>query len=169
MFPSGGLNTQPYYISKIEDKNGILIKSFAPQQKEIINANTAYRMVKLMRGVVDFGTAKRLRYQYGIKADMAGKTGTTNNQADGWFIGYTPQILAGVWVGCDDRFLRFQSEALGQGAAAALPIWALFYKRIAADRNLDINPDDGAVLEQNVKEILKLEPGLIAKLKEILK
>lgn len=141
MFPSGGINTQPYFISKIEDKNGILIKSFAPRQKEIISASTAYKMVKMMRGVVDFGTAKRLRYRYGIKADIAGKTGTTNDQADGWFIGYTPQILAGGWVGCDDRFLRFRSEALGQGAAAALPIWALFYKKISSDKSMDIRTD----------------------------
>jgi len=141
MFPTGGMNTQPYYISKIEDKNGILIKSFAPQQKEIISAGTAFKMVKMMRGVIDFGTAKRIRSRYNITADIAGKTGTTNNQADGWFIGYTPQILAGAWVGCDDRFLRFRSEALGQGAAAALPIWALFYKKIAADKSLDIRTD----------------------------
>ncbi|MEO6833776.1 MAG: transglycosylase domain-containing protein [Chitinophagaceae bacterium] len=141
MFPSGGINTEPYFISKIEDKNGILVKSFAPRQKEIISANTAYKMVKMMRGVVDFGTAKRLRYRYGIKADIAGKTGTTNDQSDGWFIGYSPQILAGGWVGCDDRFLRFRSEALGQGAAAALPIWALFYKKIASDKSLDIRSD----------------------------
>ena len=141
MFPSGGMNTTPYFITKIEDKNGILVKSFAPKQKEIINPNTAFKMVKMMRGVVDFGTGKRMRTRYGISAQIAGKTGTTNKQADGWFIGYTPQLLAGAWVGCDDPFLHFQSEALGQGAAAALPIWALFYKKVAADRNLDINPD----------------------------
>ena len=141
MFPSGGMNTRPYFITKIEDKNGILVKSFAPQQKEIISASTAFKMVKMMRGVVDFGTGARMRRRYGITAEIAGKTGTTNNQADGWFIGYTPQLLAGAWVGCDDRFLRFQSEALGQGAAAALPIWALFYKKIAADKSLDINTD----------------------------
>lgn len=141
MFPTGGMNTEPYFISRIEDKNGIVIKNFAPQQKEIISASTAYKMVKLMRGVVDFGTAKRLRYRYGIKADIAGKTGTTNNQADAWFIGYSPQILAGAWVGANDMFLHFQSEYLGQGAAAALPIWALFYKKIAADHTLDIRSD----------------------------
>jgi len=141
MFPTGGMNTEPYFISKIEDKNGILIKSFAPVQKEIISASTAFKMVKMMRGVIDFGTAKRMRFRYNIKADVAGKTGTTNNQADGWFIGYTPQILAGAWVGCDDRFLRFRSEALGQGAAAALPIWALFYKKISADKSLDFRDD----------------------------
>lgn len=141
MFPTGGMNTEPYFISRIEDKNGIVIKSFAPQQKEIISASTAFKMVKMMRGVIDFGTGKRMRYRYNIKADIAGKTGTTNRQADAWFIGYTPQILAGAWVGANDMFLHFQSEALGQGAAAALPIWALFYKKIEADKNLDIRSD----------------------------
>ncbi len=141
MFPGGGMSTEPYFISRIEDKNGIVIKSFAPKQKEIISANTAFKMVKLMRGVVDYGTGHRLRARYGIQADIAGKTGTTNNQADAWFIGYSPQILAGAWVGANDMFLHFESEYLGQGAAAALPIWALFYKKIAADRNLDIRTD----------------------------
>jgi penicillin-binding protein 1A len=141
MFPTNGLQTQPYFITKIEDKNGNLLKSFAPKQKEIIGASTAYKMVKLMRGVVDFGTGARLRRMYGFKVDAAGKTGTTNNQADGWFIGYTPQLLAGAWVGCDDRFLRFRSEALGQGSAAALPIWAYFMKRAYADRSLDLDPE----------------------------
>jgi penicillin-binding protein 1A len=141
MFPSGGMNTQPYYVTKIEDKNGMLLKNFAPIQKEIINANTAYKMVNMMRGVVDFGTGKRMRYRYGIKSDVAGKTGTTNSQADAWFIGYTAQLQAGVWVGCDDRQFSFSSETLGQGAAAALPIWALFIKRVYADKTLKIDPD----------------------------
>lgn len=141
MFPGSGMNTQPYFISRIEDKNGIVLKNFAPQQKEIIPANTAYKMVKMMRGVVDFGTASRIRRSYGITAEAAGKTGTTNDQADGWFIGYTPQLLAGAWVGCDDRFLSFRSTALGQGAAAALPIWALFFKKIYADKDLEIRAD----------------------------
>ena len=141
MFPSGGINSQPMFISKIEDKNGMLLKSFAPVQKEIINAGTAYKMVNMMRGVVNFGTGGRVRYKYGIRGDVAGKTGTTQNQADAWFIGYTPQLMAGVWVGCDDREFRFRSENLGQGASSALPIWALFMRRVYADKNLNINPD----------------------------
>lgn len=141
MFPSGGWNTQPYFITRIEDKNGMLVKNFAPAQKELIDANTAYKMVKMMRGVVDIGTAHRIRFRYNITADVAGKTGTTNNQADAWFIGYTPQLLAGAWVGCDDREFRFRSEALGQGAAAALPIWALFMKKVFADKKLNIDPN----------------------------
>ncbi|HTN16245.1 MAG TPA: penicillin-binding transpeptidase domain-containing protein, partial [Chitinophagaceae bacterium] len=141
MFPTGGINTQPIFISKIEDKNGNLLKSFVAEQKEIINANTAFKMVRLMRGVVDGGTAGRLRHRYNITSEIAGKTGTTNSQADAWFLGYTPQILAGSWVGCDDRYLRFSSEALGQGAASALPIWAYFMKRCYADKTLNIKAD----------------------------
>jgi penicillin-binding protein 1A len=141
MFPTGGINTKPVFISKIEDKNGNLIKSFVAEQKEIINANTAFKMVRLMRGVVDHGTAGRLRHRYNLQGEIAGKTGTTNSQADAWFIGYTPQILAGAWVGCDDRYLRFSSQALGQGAASALPIWAFFMKRCYADKTLNIKSD----------------------------
>jgi len=140
MFPSGGMNTQPYFITRIEDKNGMLIKNFAPVQKEIVNAVTAYKMITMMRGVVNNGTGARTRFKYGIQSDIAGKTGTTSNQADAWFIGYCPQLLAGAWVGCDDREFRFRSERLGQGAAAALPIWALFMKRVYADKSLNISP-----------------------------
>jgi penicillin-binding protein 1A len=111
------------------------------EQKEIINATTAFKMVRLMRGVVDHGTAGRLRHRYNLQGEIAGKTGTTNSQADAWFIGYTPQILAGAWVGCDDRYLRFSSQALGQGAASALPIWAYFMKRCYADKTLNIKSD----------------------------
>lgn len=134
MFPNRGINSQPIYITKIEDKNGNLLQNFVSTQKEIINAQTAYKMVLMMQGVTENkGTGQRLRSRYGLTGDMAGKTGTTNNQADAWFIGYTPQLLAGAWVGCDDRFLRFSSTAQGQGAAAALPIWAYFFKKLYAD------------------------------------
>ncbi len=110
MFPSGGMNTQPFFVSRIEDKNGMLIKNFAPVQKEIINANTSFKMVNMMRGVVNNGTGKSMRAAFQVwnfKNDIAGKTGTTSNQADAWFIGYTPQLIAGAWVGCDDREFRF--------------------------------------------------------------
>lgn len=149
MFPTGGINTQPVFISKIEDKNGNLLKSFVAEQKEIINANTAFKMVRLMRGVVDHGTAGRLRHRYNIQSEIAGKTGTTNSQADAWFIGYTPQLLAGAWVGCNDRYLRFSSQALGQGAASALPIWAYFMKRCYADKTLNIKADAQFVAPPN--------------------
>ncbi len=140
MFPGKGVNTQPFFITRIEDKNGMLVKSFAPVQKEVINATVAYKMVNMMRGVVNFGTGGRLRGKYQITSDIAGKTGTTSNQADAWFIGYTPDLIAGAWVGCNDREFRFRSEDLGQGAASALPIWALFMKKVWADKNLNIDP-----------------------------
>jgi penicillin-binding protein 1A len=139
MFPAAGMHTKPLFITRIEDKNGNLVRSFVAEQKEIISAGTAFKMVKMMRGVVDHGTARRLRYRFGLTGEMAGKTGTTNNQADAWFIGYTPQLLAGAWVGCDDRFLRFRSEALGQGAAAALPIWGHFITKVYADKSLELD------------------------------
>lgn len=139
MFPTGGTNVKPMFITKIEDKDGNVLKTFVPVQKELINKYTSYKMVNMMRGVADFGTAKRLRYRYKIESEIAGKTGTTNNQADAWFIGYTPQILAGAWVGCDDRYLRFGSTNLGQGAAAALPIWAYFMKKVYANPSLGID------------------------------
>lgn len=139
MFPNKGINTKPLFITKIEDKNGNVLQTYTAVQKEIINDQTAYKMVLMMKGVTEFGTAGRLRWRYGLTGDMAGKTGTTNNQSDAWFIGYTPQLLAGTWVGCDDRFLHFSSEAQGQGAAAALPIWALFMKKVEADKRTGIS------------------------------
>lgn len=160
MFPTGGTNVEPMYITKIEDKDGNVLKTFVPTQKELINQHTAYKMVSMMRGVADFGTAKRLRYRYKIESEIGGKTGTTNNQADAWFIGYTPQILAGSWVGCDDRYLRFGSEALGQGAAAALPIWAYFMKRVYADKSLGIDYDAKFVVPENYNECdASVDPG----------
>ncbi len=141
MFPAGGMNSQPFFLSKIEDKNGMLIKNYAPVQKEVVNSTTAYKMITMMRDVVDHGTGARLRFKYNITADVAGKTGTTSNQADGWFIGYCPQLLAGSWVGCDDREFRFHRESLGQGASVALPIWAYFMKRVYADKSLNIDPN----------------------------
>jgi len=149
MFPNRGINTKPLYILKIEDKNGNVLQNYTPIQKEIINENTAFKMVRMMQGVTDYGTAKRLRYTYGLNGDMAGKTGTTNNQSDAWFIGYTPQLLAGVWVGCDDRFLRFSSMGQGQGAAAALPIWAYFMKKAQADPKTGIKDSEKFIAPEN--------------------
>lgn len=141
MFPSGGINTQPRFLVKIEDRNGNVIENFVSVQKEVVNSNTAFKMVSMMKGVVTKGTASRLRSSFGLLGEIAGKTGTTNGQADAWFIGYTPELLAGAWVGNDDRFLRFNSTALGQGAAAALPIWGYFFKRLYADESLGYNKD----------------------------
>lgn len=165
MFPSGGINTQPLFITKIEDKNGVVLKNFVPIQKEIINPSTAYKMVKLMRGVIDFGTARRLRNRYGFTADIAGKTGTTNKQADAWFIGYTPQIIAGAWVGCDDRLLRFRSQDLGQGSAAALPIWGIFMQKVWADKKLEMRTDVKFKEPENFDDCASFDPTSMSRSK----
>jgi penicillin-binding protein 1A len=140
MFPGNGTNTEPYYITKIEDRNGNLVKSFLPEHKEVMNHASAYKMTKIMEGPVTKGTAKGLKQGLGIKA-MGGKTGTTNDNSDLWFVGYTPQLLAGVWVGCDDRFIRSNDGGAYQGGKAAAPIWKYFFRRVLNDKSLKIRKD----------------------------
>ncbi len=108
MFPNRGFNTEPIFITRIEDKNGNVIQTFQSESKQVISEVDAYTMYKMMQGVVDFGTGHAMRGTYGINSDMGGKTGTTNDNTDGWFMGYTPQLLAGAWVGCDDPFLQIR-------------------------------------------------------------
>ena len=141
IFPSGGIATKPYIISRIEDRNGNVLKRFEPgkQRKEVINEVSAYRMFQMMQGTVTIGTAKGLMDRLGA-TEMAGKTGTTNDNADAWFMGYTPQLLAGSWIGCDDRFIRIES-GLGMGSQAARPIWEAFFKKVYADGKSGIKRD----------------------------
>lgn len=138
MFPGKGFNVKPMYITRIEDKNGNVLQTFVPQRKEVISDVTAYSITTMMQGVVQYGTGRRI-WNYGVSGEIAGKTGTTNDNSDSWFMGFTPQLLCGVWTGCDDRFIRFSSTANGQGSAAALPIWAYFYDKVSADKNLPID------------------------------
>ena len=138
MFPGRGFNVKPMYITRIEDKNGNVLQTNLPQRKEVINEVTAYYIISMMEGVLKFGTGRRI-WSYGVSGDIAGKTGTTNDNSDAWFMGYTPQLLCGTWTGCDDRFIRFSSTNVGQGSSVALPIWAYFYKKISADKNLAID------------------------------
>ncbi len=142
MFPGRGFNAKPMYITRIEDRNGNVLESFSPQRKEVISEVTAYSIVKMMQGVVQFGTARGIwAYDLPSGLELAGKTGTTNDNSDAWFMGYTPQLMAGAWVGADDRFIRFNGENLnGQGARAAMPIWAYFYAKAAADPNCGLDP-----------------------------
>jgi penicillin-binding protein 1A len=149
MFPNRGIRTEPIFISKIEDKHGNIIYNAEIKQNEIINEHTAHKMVLMLEGVTNGGTATRLRTRYGLSGEMAGKTGTTNNQADAWFIGFTPQLLAGAWVGCDDRYLTFSSTAQGQGAAAALPIWALFFKKLYNDPSVGYTSNERFIAPMN--------------------
>ncbi len=141
-FANKGVYIEPIFITRIEDKNGNTIESFIPKQNEAMSEETAYLMLNLMEGVVDYGTGIRLKLKYGFENPIAGKTGTTNNHSDGWFMGLTPDLTTGVWVGCEDRAAHFRSLSLGQGANMALPIWALYMQRVYADSTLNISMDD---------------------------
>ena len=138
MFPNRGFSTDPIIISRIEDKNGNVLESFQPESKQVISESDAYTMYKMMQGVVDFGTGHSMRDRFGIKGAMGGKTGTTNENTDGWFIGYTPQLLAGAWVGCDDPFLKIRWTYGGN--EMAMPEWAYFMQKVYADKRLGIDP-----------------------------
>jgi len=137
MFPSGGFSARPYYLSRIEDKNGNVLDRFDTKRIEVISQETAYTMARMMQGPVDFGTAAGLRNRLGI-AEMGGKTGTTNDNSDAWFMGYTPQLMAGAWIGCDDRFIHLEG-GLGYGAQAARPIWEYFFNKVLNDKTLGID------------------------------
>ncbi len=137
-FANKGVFTEPIMISRIEDKDGNLIQDFRPKRQEAISEETAYLMLQLMQGVVNYGTGIRLKYKYGFDNPVAGKTGTTQNQSDGWFMGITPDLVSGVWVGCEDRSAHFRTLALGQGANTALPVWALYMQQVYADPSLHI-------------------------------
>jgi len=141
-FDNKGVYTSPVYVTRIEDRNGNVLAKFTSRKKAVISENTAYLMISLMRGVVDFGTSVRLRFKYHFKNPIAGKTGTTNNNSDGWFMGMVPNLVTGVWVGGDIRSIHFNSTALGQGANMALPIWALYMKQVYDDPGLSISSGD---------------------------
>ena len=132
-YPSKGTYSTPQYVTKITDNEGRVISTFSNQKREAVSEETAYLMVNLMSGVINQGTGTRLRSVYGLTGEIAGKTGTTNDNSDGWFIGYTPNITAGVWVGGEDRQVHFNSLALGSGSNMALPIWGIWMKKCLAD------------------------------------
>ncbi|MCK9219229.1 MAG: transglycosylase domain-containing protein [Bacteroidales bacterium] len=138
VFPNKGVFVDPLFITRIEDKNGNVLQTFTSKSHEVISEETAYLMIQLMKGVVEVGTGVRLRYKYGFDNPIAGKTGTSQNQSDGWFMGITPDLVTGVWVGCEDRAAHFRSITLGQGANMALPIWALYMQRVYGDAGLRI-------------------------------
>ncbi len=142
-FANKGNYIEPTYITKIVDKDG-KVYPFTPQREQAMDEQTAHLVIELMKGVVEGGTATRLRGRYGLSMPIAGKTGTTQNNSDGWFMGMTPELVTGVWVGCEDRAAHFRSTALGQGANTALPIWGLFMKKLYADRKIKISKGDFA-------------------------
>jgi penicillin-binding protein 1A len=139
-FANKGTYVQPTFITRIEDKNGKVIEEFIPNSDEVFSEEKAYVMIQLMRGVCDYGTGARLRgSKYKLYNQIAGKTGTTQNNADGWFIGLTPELVAGAWVGGEDRSIHFNSIVEGQGASMALPIWGKFFNKVYADASLKIS------------------------------
>jgi len=141
-YANKGVHLKPLFITHIEDKNGNLLEAFMPEANEAMSEETAYLMLSLMKGVVESGTGIRLRYKYGFQNPIAGKTGTTQNQSDGWFMGITPDLVTGVWVGCEDRSAHFRSLFYGQGANMALPIWALYMQQVYANSELNISQGD---------------------------
>ena len=141
-FVNNGIYVKPILITRIEDKNGTILKTFKAPQHETMNEETAYLMITLLRSVVDHGTGVRLRFKYGLRSEIAGKTGTTQNQSDGWFMGLLPKLTTSVWVGGEDRAIHFRGIRYGQGANMALPIFALYVKQLYADSTLGILPTD---------------------------
>lgn len=135
-FANNGMRVDPIMVTAIADGNGNIISEFTPRHTEVISETAYYRILSMLLNVVDSGTARRLRASYNLSGDIGGKTGTTNYNADGWFMGFTPQIVAGAWVGGEERYIHFNTMAYGQGSAMALPIWGLFMKKVMADRSL---------------------------------
>ena len=135
-FPNKGIRVEPLMVTRIEDNNGNILATFTPQTHEVISETTSYKMIYMLRNVMDHGTGVRARFRYGLKAPMGGKTGTSQNHSDGWFVGFTPSLVSGVWVGGEDRSIHFDNMSAGQGANMALPIWALYMQKVYADEEL---------------------------------
>lgn len=146
-FANQGLWIEPNFITRIEDKHGRVIHQFQPDTRQALSNFKAYEMLDLLKAVVDepSGTASRLRYRYNFRNEIGGKTGTTQNHADGWFMGVVPQMVTGVWVGCSDRRMRFESQEHGQGASLALPIWAYYMESIYEDEVINFPQDNFAI------------------------
>jgi penicillin-binding protein 1A len=176
-FANKGLRVSPMIITRIEDKNGTVLDEFTPTTKEVLSEESAYVILDLLQGVTQSGSGARLRskwtsipeivtgFPYGFENAIAGKTGTTQNQSDGWFMGIVPNLATGVWTGGEDRSTHFAGITKGQGATMSLPSWALFMKKCYADKTLAISTEDfekpeiltiniscGNELEEEVKE-----------------
>ena len=158
MFANEGVYVKPVMVTRIEDKNGTVLYEYVPETKDVLSKEVAYAMVNLMEGVTTSGNGQRLRhnfaknqtvykeiitgYPYEFKNPIAGKTGTTQNQSDGWFMGMVPNLVTGVWVGGEDKPIHFKRTAYGQGASMALPIWGLYMKKNYANEDLGISLDE---------------------------
>lgn len=141
-FANKGIRVEPLYVTRIEDPYGNTVASFNSQMSEVLTEDAAYKMLHMMRNVIDGGTGSRVRFKYGIKAPMGGKTGTTQNNSDGWFMAFTPSLVSGCWVGGEDRSIRFDRMSEGQGASTALPIYGLFMQKVYADKTLGYSQEE---------------------------
>ena len=135
-FVGKGIRTLPLYVTRIEDNQGNTVATFSAQKNEVISEESSYKMIEMLRAVINEGTGGRIRRIYKITADMGGKTGTTQNNSDGWFMGFTPNLVTGCWVGGEDRDIHFDRMSDGQGASMALPIWGLYMNKVYADETL---------------------------------
>lgn len=143
VFPNKGIRVEPLFVTRIEDSFGNTIASFNPHFNEVLTEDASYKMLHMMRKVIDGGTGGRVRFRYGIKAPMGGKTGTSQNHSDGWFMAFTPRLVSGCWVGGEDRSIHFDRISEGQGASMALPIYGLFMQKVYADKTLGYTEDEG--------------------------
>ena len=141
-FVNKGIRTAPLFVTRIEDNDGNVLATFSPQVNEVISESSAYKMLIMLRAVINEGTGGRIRRLYNITADMGGKTGTTNNNSDGWFMGFTPHLVSGCWVGGEERDIHFDRMADGQGASMALPIWGIYMNKVYADKALGYSQED---------------------------
>lgn len=141
-FANKGIRIEPLYVTRIEDNNGNVLGTFVPKTHEVISETTAYKMIYMLQNVIDHGTGVRLRFRYGLKGAIGGKTGTSQNNSDGWFVGFTPSLVSGCWVGGEDRSIHFDAMANGQGAATALPIFGLYMQKVYADPDLGYTEDE---------------------------
>lgn len=154
-FANEGLFIEPFFVYRIEDKNGVVLEQFTQDPKEVLSQEKNYIMVSLLQGVINSGSGGRLRWKYQFKNEIAGKTGTTQNHSDGWFIGFVPNLVTGVWTGADNRSVRFRDLYLGQGAEMALPIWGSYMQKLYAENDLNISkqkfryPETGVSVSTN--------------------
>ncbi|MDL2291544.1 transglycosylase domain-containing protein [Bacteroides sp. OttesenSCG-928-F21] len=141
-FANRGIRVAPLFVTRIEDNAGNVVATFAPEMNEVISVSSSYKMLDMLKAVVNEGTGNRAKRIYGIEAELGGKTGTTNLNADGWFMGFTPSLVSGCWVGGEDRDIHFDTMRDGQGAAMALPIWGLYMQKVLNDKTLGYDPKE---------------------------
>ncbi|MCI4671603.1 MAG: transglycosylase domain-containing protein [Bacteroidia bacterium] len=164
-FANMGTRIEPILVTRIEDRNGEILWQAKTEAQEVLERDKAFLIVELLKGVVDLGTGRRLRFKYKFRNEIGGKTGTTQNQSDGWFMGITPQLVTGVWVGASDRRVHFRSIKYGQGANMALPIWALYMQKVQADTRINglleahFERPDGLTVDLSCKKPVKDEDG----------